>query len=106
MLAADSIYDDDQPILLASAICQNLALGSESRAVVMVPLRDATTLRLLEAFKQAMLDLDTPLFCDEEDELVGQDDWIGNEDGGQVKCWLGIFSRGGSPMTETTDDAY
>lgn len=53
-----------------------------------------------------MLDLDTPLFCDEEDELVGQDDWVGNEDGGQVKCWLGIFSRGGSPMTEMTDDAY
>ena len=71
----------------------------------MVPKRDETTLRLLEAFKQAMLDLDTPLFCDEEDELAGQDDWIEDEDGGQVKCWLGIFSRGGSPLREMTDDA-
>ncbi|KAF7562993.1 hypothetical protein G7046_g1166 [Stylonectria norvegica] len=103
VLAADPLYDDDHPALLASAICQHLALGSESRAVVMVPLRDATTKRLLESFKQTMLDLDTPLFCDEEDELAGQDDWTDDEDAGQVRCWLGIFSRGGSPLTVVGD---
>lgn len=60
----------------------------------MVPQRDATTVRLLNSFKQAMLDLETPLFCIEEDyELNGQDDWGDDEDGGHVKCWLGIFSR-------------
>ncbi|KAI5467305.1 putative methyltransferase-domain-containing protein [Mariannaea sp. PMI_226] len=98
VLAADPLYDDDHPALLASAICEHLALGSESRAVVMVPKRDATTVRLLEAFKQAMLDLETPLFCEEEDELAGQDDWVDNDEAGQVRCWLGIFSRGGSPL--------
>ncbi|KAF5012085.1 hypothetical protein FDECE_1859 [Fusarium decemcellulare] len=105
VLAADPMYDDDHPALLASAICQNLALGSESRAVVMVPRRDATTERLLESFRQAMLDLDTPLFCEEEDELAGQDDWIEDDEAGRVRCWLGVFSRGGSPRTVVSDDA-
>ncbi|KPM37370.1 hypothetical protein AK830_g9216 [Neonectria ditissima] len=104
VLAADPMYDDDHPALLAAAICDHLALGSESRAVVMVPRRDATTARLLEAFKQAMLDLETPLFCEEEDELAGQDDWVEDEDAGQVRCWLGVFSRGGSPLTVVSDE--
>ncbi|KAH6609309.1 hypothetical protein Trco_002655 [Trichoderma cornu-damae] len=93
------MYDDDHPALLASAICQNLALGSEPRAVVMVPMRDETTRRLLESFRQAMMDLETPLFLEEESELAGEDDWGEDEEEGQVKCWLGVFSRGGSPLT-------
>ena len=92
------MYDDDHPALLASAISEHLALGSDSRAVVMVPRRDATTERLLESFRQAMLDLDTPLFCEEEDELAGQDDWVEDDEAGNVRCWLGVFSRGGSPL--------
>lgn len=90
------MYDDDHPALLASAISQQLALGAESRAVVMVPQRDATTVRLLDAFRQAMLDLDGPLSCVEEDELAGQDDWVEDDEGGNVRCWLGVFSRGSS----------
>jgi hypothetical protein len=103
VLAADAVYDDDHPSLLATTISQHLALGSESRAVVMVPQRDDTTVRLLDAFKQAMLDLDTPLFCEEEDELAGQDDWGQDDDAGCVRCWLGVFSRGGTPVTTTND---
>ncbi|KAK5992784.1 Protein-lysine N-methyltransferase EFM2 [Cladobotryum mycophilum] len=99
ILVADPMYDDDHPALLASAICQHLAFGSESRAVVMVPRRDETTKRLMESFKQAMLDLETPLFLEQEDELAGQDDWIEDDEEGHVRCWLGIFSRGGSPTT-------
>ena len=63
----------------------------------MVPQRDDTTRRLLASFKAAMLDLETPLFCVEEDEMSGEDDWAGDEDGSCVRCWLGVFSRGGSP---------
>ena len=66
VLAADPLYDDNHPSLLASAICEHLALGSDSFAVVMVPQRDPTTVRLLSSFKQMMMDLDTPLFCDAE----------------------------------------
>lgn len=87
------MYDDDHPTLLASAINEHLALGTESRAVVMVPRRDATTERLLGSFRQAMLDLETPLLCDEEDELAGQDDWVDDDDAGHVRCWLGVFRR-------------
>ncbi|KAJ6442964.1 S-adenosylmethionine-dependent methyltransferase-like protein [Purpureocillium lavendulum] len=103
VLAADPLYDDEHPTLLASAIGQHLALGPESRAVVMVPQRDATTVRLLAAFKQAMQDLEAPLSCDEEDFLAGEDDWEGAEEGGGVRCWLGVFSRGGTPTTTYTD---
>ncbi|CAF3599797.1 unnamed protein product [Fusarium graminearum] len=105
VLAADPMYDDDHPALLASAISDHLALGSDSRAVVMVPRRDATTERLLESFRQAMLDLDTPLFCEEEDELAGQDDWVEDDEAGNVRCWLGVFSRGGSPLSVVSDTA-
>ena len=67
----------------------------EARAVVMVPQRDHTTKRLLDTFKQEMLGMGAgPLICEEEDELAGQDDWVGDEDGGRVQCWLGVFSRG------------
>lgn len=65
----------------------------------MVPQRDGTTRKLRDAFKEAMLNLETPLFCDEEDELAGQDDWIEDDEAGHIKCWMGIFSRGGSPRT-------
>ncbi|KAG6008745.1 hypothetical protein E4U21_003941 [Claviceps maximensis] len=93
VLVADPMYDNDHPALLASAINQQLALDTESRAVVMVPQRDATTVRLLGAFKQALRHLDRPLSCVEEDELAGQDDWIEDDEAGNVRCWLGIFSR-------------
>ncbi len=87
------MYDDEHPALLASAIAEHLALDAEARAVVMVPQRDETTCKLRDAFKQAMLELADPIFCDEEDELAGQDDWVEDDEGGHVKCWLGVFSR-------------
>ncbi|PHH85272.1 hypothetical protein CDD83_670 [Cordyceps sp. RAO-2017] len=99
ILAADPLYDDDHPGLLASTIGRHLALDPNARAVVMVPQRDAATARLLEAFKQAMLDLEAPLLCDDEDELAGQDDWVDDDDAGAVRCWLGVFSRGGTPAS-------
>lgn len=64
--------------------------------MVMVPLRDKTTRRLLNDFRGIMARLVTPpMGCDEEEHLPGQDDWSGGhgEEGGGVDCWLGIFSR-------------
>ena len=88
------MYDDNHPGLLAAAIAQHLAHDPDARAVVMVPQRDETTKRLKQAFKAAMLEnKDDPLICCEEEELAGQDDWIEDEDGGHVRCWLGVFSR-------------
>lgn len=88
------MYDDEHPALLAAAIARHLALDPEARAVVMVPQRDDTTKRLNRAFKMAMLALEPPLVCREEEELLGQDDWVGNEEEGRVRCWMGVFSRG------------
>ncbi|PHH67011.1 hypothetical protein CDD81_4406 [Ophiocordyceps australis] len=99
VLAADALYDDNHPALLASAIGQHLAIDAEARAIVMVPERDAATTRLREALKQAMLDLDSPIFCQEQDELVGEDDWGEDDEAGRVRCWLGVFSRGGTPAS-------
>ncbi|TQV98604.1 hypothetical protein V2A60_007674 [Cordyceps javanica] len=110
VMAADGLYNDNHPRLLASAVSRNLALGSESRALIMSPKRDGITLELIEEFKQIMLDLEPPLFCEKEGEFVGDDDWAGGDDdddddddekakGGNVRCWLGIFSRGGTPLT-------
>lgn len=94
VLAADPLYDDNHPALLAAAIAQHLSHDPLARAVVMVPQRDETTKGLKEALKAAMQEnSEDRLVCCEEDELAGQDDWIEDEDGGHVKCWLGVFSR-------------
>lgn len=78
----------------------------------MSPKRDGVTLQLVEELKQTMLDLEPPLFCEEEDEFAGSDDWAGDDDGdddgdqtngGNVRCWMGIFSRGGSPLMTEED---
>ena len=61
--------------------------------MIMVPQRDETTRRLRDSFKEAMMGLEMPITCKEEEELAGQDDWIEDENGGHVKCWLGIFAR-------------
>lgn len=77
---------------MASAIRAHLATDEDARAVVMVPLRDDTTLRLRAAFR-AILEGgeggEGRLTCYEEQELEGQDDW----EASSVRCWLGIFGR-------------
>lgn len=87
------MYDDDHPSLLAGAFSEQLALEDDARAVVMVPLRDETTKRLLKSFRDAMGRQDPPLTCIEEGILDGQDDWDEAEEGNQVNCWWGIFAR-------------
>ena len=62
----------------------------------MVAIRDGTAVRLLDEFKQLMLQgVNHSLVCFTEEELEGYDDWGG--DGHQVvKCWLGVFKRTGN----------
>lgn len=95
IIVADPLYNDDHPGLLAGAIDEQLALDEESRAMVMVPQRDATTVKLLAAFRDEMASKENPFVCLEETVVAGQDDWGGDEDeeGGNVQCWLGIFGR-------------
>ncbi|OLN84382.1 Protein-lysine N-methyltransferase EFM2-like protein 1 [Colletotrichum chlorophyti] len=93
VLAADPLYDDIHPGLLAGAFAEQLSLENDARAVVMVPLRDETTKRLLKSFRDAMNNQALPLTCIEEGTLDGEDDWGEAEEGSQVSCWWGIFAR-------------
>lgn len=95
IIVADPLYDDDHPALLAAAIDEQLSLDKDARAMVMVPQRDATTVKLLSTFREALASKDTPLDCLEEIVVAGQDDWGGDDDeeAAHVKCWLGIFGR-------------
>lgn len=63
--------------------------------MIMVPQRDATTIKLLAKFRNEMTAKKNALVCLEETVVAGQDDWGGDdeEDAGRVKCWLGIFGR-------------
>lgn len=85
------MYDDNHPELLTDAISKQLALGPDSRAVVMVPMRDATTRKLKDSFVELMAGGEEPIDCVEQGELGGQDDWEADED--EVKCWWGVFGR-------------
>ncbi|KAI1811772.1 putative methyltransferase-domain-containing protein [Poronia punctata] len=93
ILAADSLYDDNHPGLLASAIHQQLADSNESRAIVMSPLRDEVTKRLIKKFKAEMRAGPLPMVIIEQRTITGRDDW-GDEDEPQtVECWWAIFAR-------------
>lgn len=95
IIVADPLYNDDHPGLLAGAIDEQLVLDEDARAMVMVPQRDATTVKLLASFRNEMASKKEPFVCLEETVVAGQDDWGGDEDeeASNVKCWLGIFGR-------------
>ncbi|KAI8955065.1 putative methyltransferase-domain-containing protein [Xylaria longipes] len=93
ILASDSIYDEDHPELLSSAIHENLLDSAESRTIVMVPLRDQITKRLIAKFRSSMNAGTLPLIALEEHVLTGQDDWGDDDDSQAVECWWAIFGK-------------
>ncbi|KAI0466655.1 putative methyltransferase-domain-containing protein [Xylaria cf. heliscus] len=93
ILAADGIYDDDHPELLSSAIHENLLDSTESRAIVMVPLRDQITKGLITKFQSSMNAGSLPLITLEEHVVTGQDDWGDDDESQAVECWWAIFGR-------------
>ncbi|KAI0126463.1 putative methyltransferase-domain-containing protein [Xylariales sp. AK1849] len=97
VIIADPLYDDDHPSLLSSAIHDHLVQDGEARMVLMVPLRDVTTKKLLIQLRNILEHGDWPLACLEEHSLLGQDDWGEHEDTPQVECWWGVF---GSKSTQ------
>jgi len=59
----------------------------------MVPLRDQTTLGLLDSFRAILAQAPEPLACVDQGELAGQDDWDDDEESSHVQCWWGVFCR-------------
>ncbi|KAI0405798.1 S-adenosylmethionine-dependent methyltransferase-like protein [Xylaria palmicola] len=93
ILAADPLYDDDHPYLLSSAIHDQLCDSVDSRAIVMVPMRDETTKRLVLQFRSRMNDGPLHLAPLEEHVLTGQDDWGDDDEPQIVECWWAIFGK-------------
>ncbi|KAI3340692.1 putative methyltransferase-domain-containing protein [Ustulina deusta] len=95
ILAADGIYDDDHPDLLSSAIREQLLDSLDSRAIVMVPIRDEITKKLIAQFRSSMNDGALSLVALEEHFLTGRDDWGDDDDDESqaVECWWAIFGR-------------
>ncbi|KAI2468728.1 putative methyltransferase-domain-containing protein [Annulohypoxylon bovei var. microspora] len=91
ILAADSLYDDDHPELLSSAIHDHLMGDEGARAVVMVPQRDLVTKKLVAKFLSIMTS--SGLMALEEHTLVGQDDWGDDDDDPEIECWWAVFGR-------------
>ncbi|KAK4136541.1 hypothetical protein BT67DRAFT_416686 [Trichocladium antarcticum] len=106
IIAADPLYDDDHPVLLASAVDEQLARTAGARVLVMVPQRDATTAALATVLRGELARRADALHCLAESVVAGQDDW-GDDDndedededeGGtrRVGFWWGIFGRAGA----------
>ncbi|KAI8628916.1 putative methyltransferase-domain-containing protein [Xylariaceae sp. FL1651] len=93
ILTADGIYDDNHPELLSSAIHEHLLDSLDSRAIVMVPIRDQTTKKLIAQFRSKMGNGALPLTALEEHTTVGQDDWGEDEETRAVECWWSVFGR-------------
>jgi hypothetical protein len=96
-MVADPLYDDNHPLLLTSAIDEQLALNSSSRVLIMVPQRDEITKGLLKCLRKELVSRLSPLVCLEESMVQGQDDW-GDEQHGEselqsVGFWWGVFGR-------------
>ncbi|KAK4105731.1 hypothetical protein N658DRAFT_417009 [Parathielavia hyrcaniae] len=95
IIVADPLYDDDHPMLLTSAIDEQLGLNAEARVLIMVPQRDKTTKDLLGLLRKELSRGPNPLLCLEEDVVDGQDDWGEDNDDEtrQVGFWWAVFGR-------------
>ncbi|KAI1435558.1 putative methyltransferase-domain-containing protein [Xylaria sp. CBS 124048] len=93
VLVADSIYDDCHPDLLASTIQEQSCRNLDSRVIVMSPIRDQTTKKLVAQFRSKMGNGALPFVILEEHTLIGEDDWGNDEEFQTVECWWAIFGR-------------
>lgn len=89
VIAADPLYDDEHPDLVADMIKKYLRHNRNSRALVAVPLRDNGTKALVRNLIQSMK-LNGFQLTNQGEELF-KDDWAdANEEG--VICWWSIWS--------------
>ncbi|PVH81526.1 hypothetical protein DL98DRAFT_458101 [Cadophora sp. DSE1049] len=78
VIAADPMYDDEHPELVANMVKRFLEEGAESRALVAIPLRDAHTKRMARHFSTI---LENTGFCVVYQDLEAcKDDWTSAEE--------------------------
>lgn len=90
ILAADAIYDEKHPDMLAGAVAAWLARGPCARLIIELPRRDGFEAEL-DGFKEQMLSVGLTIL-DEGDE-VGFDDWAGTKQGElqEINCWWSVW---------------
>lgn len=91
-MAADPIYDDEHPQLVASMIIKYIAPDDDSRALVALPIRDHYSEDKAEKFKGYMNEYGLDLLHQGEEEFVDAD-WrnANGDEADPVKCWWGIW---------------
>lgn len=88
MIAADPLYDDEHPELIANMMKKYLKYDQGSRALIAIPLRDKGTKALVRKLIDFMRLHGFQL--SNQGEEIFKDDWVNaNEDG--VKCWWSIW---------------
>lgn len=90
IVAADPIYSKDHPKWLVQTVACHLNRGSEARAIIMIPIRDAYA-EERDDLKSRMQELGLHI-CKEETE-IGYDDWSEGrgEELKEVECWMTIW---------------
>lgn len=91
VIAADPLYDDEHPEMVAKMISQFLAYNENSCALVAVPLRDRHTTKLAEDLEVYLNQAQIRRLAD--GEWICFDDWEAEGDTNGVKCWWRIFRR-------------
>ncbi|RDW87735.1 hypothetical protein BP5796_03429 [Coleophoma crateriformis] len=91
VIAADSLYDDEHPQMVANMISQFLARNQDSRALVAVPLRDEHTTKLAEDLEVLLNQAEIGRL--ETGEWICFDDWEAEGGANGVRCWWRIFGR-------------
>ncbi|KAG9245504.1 putative methyltransferase-domain-containing protein [Calycina marina] len=88
VVAADPMYDDDHPLLVANMIAKYLKEEKTSAALVAVPMRDKNTKAMYRDFVDMMRERDMQL--KDQGGINFMDDWGTAGDEG-VECWWSIW---------------
>ncbi|KAG0652038.1 elongation factor methyltransferase 2 [Hyphodiscus hymeniophilus] len=89
VIAADPLYDDEHPDLVARNIKRYLKHHESSRGLVAIPMRDDHTRSMAQNFKKLMQECGLDLI--QHGEEICRDDWAENDGEEVVKCWWGIW---------------
>lgn len=90
IIAADTIYSMEHPVMLVNVIKLSLAKSSDARVVFELPRRQGFEKELELLIKEMG---DAGLVMLEQDEEVGYDDWGSVDDEkGEIRCWFSVWA--------------
>lgn len=102
ILAADPLYSPRHAPMLVQAIDLYLQKSEDSRVVIELPYRDQATRAMAENLRNILHNRGFNLL--EQGEETGFDDWEGNDEMLEVKCWWGIWNRRGGEVDSVQEN--